>query len=169
MADNRSPSGMLSADEHPVRGGLDVWALPFRGRTDGRLSGIEVGPDSAADKEASRSRRPSGLSATRLGRIRPFGYDAATSTSGCSTFFASNAAAAARWDSRSKAAREGLVSDDCTLGLEGVGSLGRRRTSTMNGGTARLNVVLDTAHGSADSPRPKRPCEAKRSKAIGRC
>jgi hypothetical protein len=37
----------------------------------------------------------------------------------------------------------------------------------MNGGTARLNVVLDTTHGSADSPRPKRPCEAKRSKAIG--
>ncbi len=37
----------------------------------------------------------------------------------------------------------------------------------MNGGTARLNVVLDTTHGSVDSPRPKRPCEAKRTKAIG--
>ena len=69
--------------------------------------------------------------------------------------------------SRSKAAREALVSDDCAFGLEGVGSLGRRRTSTMKAGTARLNVVLDIAHGSADSPRLKRPCEAKRSKAIG--
>ena len=48
-----------------------------------------------------------------------------------------------------------------------VASLGRRRTSTVNEGTARLNVVLDTAHRSADSSRRRRPCEAKRNKAIG--
>ena len=48
-----------------------------------------------------------------------------------------------------------------------VASLGRRRTSTVNEGAARLNVVLDTAHRSADSSRRRRPCEAKRNKAIG--
>jgi len=31
----------------------------------------------------------------------------------------------------------------------------------------RLNVVLDTTRGSADSSRPRRPWEAKQSKAIG--
>src|SRR5271166_6857075 len=60
----------------------------------------------------------------------------------------------------------GLVSDDRTFGLEVVASLDRRRTSTVNDGTARLNVVLDTAYDSADSSRPWRPCEAMRSKAI---
>jgi hypothetical protein len=40
---------------------------------------------------------------------------------------------------------EGLVSDDCTSGFEVVASLGRRRTSTVNEGIPRLNVVLATA------------------------
>jgi hypothetical protein len=66
-------------------------------------------------------------------------------------FFASNAPAAARCDSLSNATCGDLVSEDCTFGLEVVASLDRRRTSTVNDGTARLNVVLDTAYGSADS------------------
>ena len=69
-------------------------------------------------------------------------------------------------NSRSNAACGGLVSDDCKFGLGVVASLGRRRTSTVNDGTARLNVVLDTAYSSAESARPKRPCEAMPSKAI---
>jgi hypothetical protein len=51
-----------------------------------------------------------------------------------------------------------------TSGFEVVASLGRRRTSTVNEGTARLNVVLDTADRTADSSRRSRPCEAKRNK-----
>ena len=61
-----------------------------------------------------------------------------------------------------------LVSDNCTCGFEVIASLGRRRTSTVKEETARLNVVLDIAHDSVESSRRRRPCEAKRNKAIGR-
>ena len=40
-----------------------------------------------------------------------------------------------------------LVSDNCKSWLELVASLGRRRTSTVNDGTARLNEALDTGVG----------------------
>ena len=126
----------------------------------------EGGADSAGVGAASRSVRRNGSSGTRLGRIRPFGDDA-TSTGDGSTSFASKAAAATRCGSRSNPACGDLVSDDCASGFEVVASLGRRRTSTVNEGTARLNVVLDTAHRSAVSSRRRRPCEAKRNKAIG--
>ena len=106
-------------------------------------------------------------SGTRLGRIRPFGVDATATGGDGSTFFASNAGAATQCDARSNPACGDLVSDDCASGFDVVASLGRRRTSTVNEGTARLNVVLDTAHRSADSSRRRRPCEAKRNKAIG--
>ena len=111
------------------------------------------------------SRRLSGSAATRLGRIRPFGAEA--STGDWAAFFAPIAAASARCDSRSNAAGGGLVSSDCTVGLEAAASLGRRRTSTVNDGTMRLNVVLDSARGSADSSCRRRPSEAMQSKAIG--
>jgi hypothetical protein len=84
-----------------------------------------------------------------------------------SVLFAANAAAATRCDSRSNAACGGLVSGDCASGFDAAASLGRPRTSIVNEGTARLNVVLATAHRSADSSRRRRPCEAKRNKAIG--
>jgi len=163
--DNSSASGMLAGEDSELRGGLNVWALSFIGRTDGRFGALEVGSDSVADNAASRSRRASGSSATRLGRIRPFG--AGTSREGWSVFFAPIAAASAGCDSGSNATGGGLVSSDRTFGLEVAASLGRRRTSTVNDGTVRLNVVLDTPGGSADSSRPRRPCEAKHSKAIG--
>ena len=69
-------------------------------------------------------------------------------------------------NSRSNATCGGFVSEDCTFGLDVAASLDRRRTSIVNDGTARLNVVLDTAYGSANSFRPRRLCEAMRSKAI---
>ena len=52
-------------------------------------------------------------------------------------------------NSRSNATCGGFVSEDCTFGLDVAASLERRRTSIVNDGTARLNVVLDTAYGSA--------------------
>ena len=69
-------------------------------------------------------------------------------------------------NSRSNATCGGFVSEDCTFGLDVAASLDRRRTSIVNDGTARLNVVLDTAYGSANSFRPRRLCEAMHSKAI---
>jgi hypothetical protein len=93
--------------------------------------------------------------------------DDSTSTGDGSTFLASKAAAATRCDSRSNPGCGDLVSDDCTCGFEVIASLGRRRTSTVKDGTARLNVVLDIAHDSVESSRRRRPCEAKRNKAIG--
>ena len=129
------------------------------------LAPAKVGQNSAVVSAASRSGRCNGSSGTRLGRIRPSGDDA-TSVGDGSTFFAANAAAEARCDSRSIAPCGGLVSDDCGSGFD-VASLGRRRTSTVNEGAARLNLVLDTAHRSAHSSRRRRPCEAKRNKAIG--
>src|SRR5271155_1326668 len=36
------------------------------------------------------------------------------------------------------------------------------RRPTVNEGAARLNIVLASAHRSADSSRRRRPCEAKR-------
>jgi len=159
---------MLWADEtFEFRGDLDVWSLPFNVRTDGRFGAREGGANSAADTGASGSGRHNDSSGTRLGRIWPLGDDAATSTGDGSTFFASSAAAATRCDSRSNTPGGRLVSDDCASGLNVVASLGRRRTSTVNEGTARLNDVLATAHRGADSSRRRRPCEAKRNKAIG--
>ena len=119
----------------------------------------------------SSSKRCCGSRGTRLGRIRPVGCDAATSTTGkrfapC----APNAATAARCDARSNAAGAGLVADDGAFGFEVVASLGRRRTSTVNEGTTRLNLVLPTAQRSADSCRRRRPRGAKRNNAIdGHC
>ena len=126
--------------------------LPFTSRTDGRFGAVEAGIDSVADNEASRSGRLSGSSATRLGRIRPFGAE--TSTGGWAAFFAPIAAASAGCDSRSNAAGGLFVSSDCTVGLEAAASLGRRRTSTVNDGTMRLNVALDSCR--------RRPSEAVR-------
>ena len=131
-----------------------------------RFGAREGGSNSAVVSAESRSGRRNDSSGTRLGRIRPLGDDS-TSTGDGSTFFASKAAAATRCDSRSNPACGDLVSDNCTCGFEVIASLGRRRTSTVNEGTARLNVVLDTAHRRADSSRRRRPCEAKRNKAIG--
>jgi hypothetical protein len=128
--------------------------LPFDVCTDGRFGAREGGADSAGVGAASRSRRRSDSSETRLGRIRPFGGDA-TSTGDGSAFLAPNAAADARRHSRSNPACGDLVSDDSASGFELVASLGRRRTSTVNEGTARLNVVLDTARRWADSSLPK--------------
>src|SRR5271167_27372 len=123
---------MLWADEiFEFRGDLDVWSLPFNVRTDGRFGAREGGANSAANTGASGSGRHNDSSGTRLGRIRPLGDDAATSTGDGSTFFASSAAAATRCDSRSNPACGDLVSDDCASGLN-VASLGRRRTSTVN-------------------------------------
>ena len=93
-------------------------------------------------------------SGTRLGRIRPFGVDA-TSTRDGSAFLARNGAAEARCGSRSNRACVDLVSDDCASGFDAVASLGRRRTSTMNEGTARLTVFLDAACRSVNSFSPK--------------
>ena len=135
--------------------------MPFDVCTDGRFGAREGGSDSAAVGAAC-----SDSSGTRLGRIRPLGGDAAATGDG-STFLASKAAAATRYDSRSNPACRDLISDDCTCGFEVIASLGRRRTSTVKEGTARLNVVLDIAHDSVESSRRRRPCEAKRNKAIG--
>jgi hypothetical protein len=79
--------------------------------------------------------------------------------------FAPNTAAAARSDARSNPAGADLVSDDCTSGFEVVASLGRRRTSTVNEGIARLNIVLATFTVPLIR-HPKTSCEAKRNNAI---
>ena len=65
---------------------------------------------------------------------------------------------------RSNAVGRVLVSNNCTPWLELVASLGRRRTSTVNDGTVRLNEVLDqlTAGGLASAIT----CEPKRGKAL---
>ena len=76
--------------------------------------------------------------------MRPFGDDA-TSVGGGSACFAANAVAATRCDARSNPARGDWISDDGASGFDLVARFGRRRTSTVNEGTARLNVVLDTA------------------------
>lgn len=139
-------------------------------RTDGRSGVREGGSRSAASAGASSSRRCRSSSGSRLGRIRPLGCNAATSTGEASSFLAPNVAAAARCDALLNAACGGLVSDNCASGLAVVASLGRRRTSTVNEGTARLNVVLPTAHRSCDSCRRRRPSAAKRDKAMdGHC
>ena len=130
------------------------------------LAPAKMAQNSAVVSAASWSVRSNDSSGTRLGRIRPFGVDA-TSIGDGSTSLAPNAAAKGRCDARSNPASGDLVSDDCASGFGAVASLGRRRTSTVNEGTARLNVVLDTAHVSADSSRRRRPCEAKRNHAIG--
>jgi hypothetical protein len=140
--------------------------LPFDVRDGVRFGAHEGESNSAVVSAASRSGRRNDSSGTRLGRIRPFG-DHATSTGDGSTFFASNAAAATRCDARSNPACGDLASDDCASGFDAVARLGRRRTSTVNEGTARLNVALDTAHRSADSSRRRQACDAKRNKAIG--
>jgi len=140
--------------------------LPFNFRTNGRFGAREGGSDSAVVSAASRSGRRKGSSGTRLGRIRPFGDDA-TSVGDGSAFFTPNAAAKARSNSRSNPACGDLDSDDCASEIDVAASLGRRRTSTVNEGTARLNVVLDTAHCLTDSSRRRQPCEANRNKAIG--
>ena len=75
--------------------------------------------------------------------MRPFGVDAATVGDG-STFFVSNAGAATQCDARSNPARGDLASDNGPSGFDVVARFGRRRTSTVNEGTARLNVILDT-------------------------
>ena len=116
------------------------------------LRAIAPGSKSAADTGASSYRRCRCSSGRRLGRIRRVGSDAATSTGERSIFFAPNAAAAARCDSRSNAACGRLVSDDCASGFEVVASLGRRRTSTVNEGTAQEEIAalgelrLDLGH-----------------------
>ena len=99
--------------------------------------------------------------------MRHLGCDGATST-GELSMFAPNAAAAARCDARSNAACGGLLWDGCAPGFEVIGSLGRRRTSTVNEGTARLIVLVATAHRSADSPRRRRSWEARCSNANRR-
>ena len=91
--------------------------------------------------------------------FRPFGVDA-TSTRDGSAFLARNGAAEARCGSRSNRACVDLVSDDCASGFDAVASLGRRRTSTMNEGTARLTVFLDAACRSVDLSRRRRTCGA---------
>lgn len=140
------------------RGNFDV-------RIGGRFGAREGGSDFVGVGAASRRRQRNDLSGTRLGRMRPFGDDA-TSVGDGTAFSASNAGAATRCDARSNPARGDLASDNCASGFDVVGRLGRRRTSTVNEGTACLNVVLDTAHRSADLSC-RRPCEAKRNKAIG--
>jgi len=120
------------------RGDLGACSLRFGAR--------EGTSDSAAGTGISLSRKYSGSSGARLGSIRPLGGDAPTSLADASTFFASNAAAATRCDSRSNPAGGDLVSDDCASEFDVVARRGRRRTSTLNEGTARLNVILDSAH-----------------------
>ena len=165
MLDDLSANGAFSSDEKlELHGDLDACSPCFAARTDGRFG--TRGGNSAVDTRASSHRRSRGSSGTRLGRIRPVGRDVATSTGEGSVFCASNAAAAARCDSGSNAVFEGWVSDDCAFWFEVVASLGRRRTSTVNEGTARLNVVLATAHCSEDSSRRRRSCEAESNKAI---
>jgi hypothetical protein len=168
LVDDLSNNGAFSSDEKlDLHGDLAACSPCFAARTDGRFGTRGGGSDSAVDTRASSRRRSRGSSGTRLGRIRPVGRDVATSTGEGSVFCASNAAAAARCDSGSNAAFEGWVSDDCAFGFEVVASLGRRRTSTVNDGTTRLNVALATAHCSADSSRRRRSCEAESNKATG--
>jgi hypothetical protein len=168
LLDDLSANGAFSSDEKlELHGDLDACSPCFAARTDGRFGTRGGGSDSAVDTRASSHRRSRGSSGTRLGRIRPVGRDVATSTGEGSVFCASNAAAAARCDSGSNAVFEGWVSDDCAFWFEVVASLGRRRTSTVNDGTARLNVVLAIVHYSADSSRRGRSCEAWCSNAIG--
>ena len=155
MVDNLSPAngGFLSDENLGFRGDLDAWSPCFRARTDGRFGVREGRSESVAGTGASSSRRCRGSSGTRLGRIRPRGRDGAPST-GERSIFAPNAAAAAPDDSRSNAACAGLVSDDCTSGFEVVASLGRRRTSTVNEGIARLTIVLGRPHVLPVAPFP---------------
>ena len=141
---------------------------PGRCGSELRFGAREGGSNSAVASAQSRSGRRDGSSAMRLGRIRRIGCDAPNINgelypppSPRTPQPRHNA------DSRSNAPCRGLFSDDCASGFDLVASLGRRRTSTVNEGTARLNVVLDTAHRSADSSSRGRPCEAKRNKAIG--
>ena len=103
---------------------------------------------------ASCSVRRNDSSGTRLGRIWPF-RDDATSVGDRSAFFASNAGAATWCDARSKPAPGDLASDNCASGFDVVARFSRRRTSTVNEGTACLKVFLDTACHSADSSRPR--------------
>jgi hypothetical protein len=153
VVDVLSATGAFSSDDNLECGGnFDARSLPFDVRAGGRFGACEGGSNSAVVSAASRSVRRNDSSGTRLGRIRPFGDDA-TSVGDGSAFFASKAAAATPCDARSNPACGNLVSDDCASGFDVVASLGRRRTSTVNKGTARLNVVLDTAHRSADSSR----------------
>jgi hypothetical protein len=166
LVDDLSANSAFSSDEKlEFRGNFDACPLPFDVRTDGRFGTRERGADSAGVGAASRSMRRNDSSRTRLGRIRPLGVDDTPTRDGSAASMP-NAAAKARCDPRS-AACGGLVSDDCASGFDAVASLGRRRTSTVNEGTARLNVVLAAAQRSADSSRRRGPCEAKRSNAIG--
>ena len=129
-----------------------------RVQSDERADG-EGGADSASVGAASRSIRRNGSSGTRQGRIRPLGADA-TSTGDGSTS-APNATAEAPCDFRSNSACGDPVSDDGARGPNVVASLGRHRISTVNEGTARLNVFPDTAHGWADFVLPKMTLRGK--------
>ena len=142
LVDGLSANGAFSSDEKiELCGDLDACSPCFAARAAGRFGARKGGSESAAETGALSSRRCHGSSGTRLGRIRPLGCDAAT-TDEPSICCDANAAAAARCGSGSNAAFEGWVSDDIPFWFEVVASLGRRRTSTVNDGTARLNVVL---------------------------
>jgi hypothetical protein len=166
LVDSLSANGACSSDEKlEFRGDFDACSFLFDVRTAGRFGGREGGSESAADTGASSS-RCRGSSGTRLGRIRPFEADA-TATGDGSAFCAPDVAAATGGDSRLSPARGGLLSRDSASGLNVVARLDRRRTSTVNEGNARLNVVLATAHRSADSSPRGRPCEARPNNARG--
>ena len=155
-----STTGSLSSRETlEFRGNFDAWSFLFDVRTDDGLGAGEGGADSASVGAASRSTRRNGSSGTRLGRIRPLGADA-TSTGDGSTS-PPNATAEAPCDFRSNPTCGDLVSDDGARGPNVVASLGRRRISTVNEGTARLNVFPDTADGWADFVLPKTTLRGK--------
>ena len=132
----------------------------------GHFGAREDDSDSAPVRRTSLIGRRSGSSGTRLGRIRPFGADAASVVDG-STSLAPNAEAATRCASRSNPVCGDLDSGIWALGVAWPATLGRRRTSTVNVGTLRLNVVLDTACRPADSSLGDDHARQKRSKAIG--
>ena len=115
----------------------------FGNRVDRRLVGPGVSPDSYSGGESSRNERAAESSATRLGRIRPFGTEEAASGRGCSGSLDSNTASAARCVSRSNADRTGAVSNSRPFVVELDARLGCRRTSTVNDGVLRFNFALD--------------------------
>jgi len=111
---------------------------------------VARGVSSGSSTESPRSERVAASSTTRLGRIRPLGGAGAASARGRSGSFDSNTASAARCVSRSNADRTGAVSNRRPFALELEERLGCRRTSTVNEGVLRLNLVLD------GSPRLRR-------------
>ncbi len=120
---------------------LAVPPSAFLLRSAGNFESSTIASGSDPGDDSSRRRRVRDSSATRLGRIRPFGCEAAAEATTPSRGLVPKAASATRCRSLSNADRGGSVAKGRGSGFGALVRLDCRRTSTVKFGAERFNSV----------------------------